>query len=133
MAMTTKERTELRTELVGQGYSWEYIDEWQPKTTLYRHRELKNPQGEVVHGVGAVVSGVPGNPDYTSRKARQGLLQWPPSDTCTCVWCRNRREASTVAPVSTTESTGEAEEPKVRPSGRKDKGAPVGPYFNVQS
>ena len=53
MAMTTKERTELRTELVGQGYSWEYIDEWQPKTTLYRHRELKNPQGEVVHGVGA--------------------------------------------------------------------------------
>ena len=129
MAMTTKERTELRTELVGQGYSWEYIDEWQPKTTLYRHRE----RGEVVHGVGAVVSGVPGNPDYTSRKARQGLLQWPPSDTCTCVWCRNRREASTVAPVSTTESTGEAEEPKVRPLRRRNRGPQVGPYFNDQS
>ena len=133
MAMTTKERTELRTELVGQGYSWEYIDEWQPKTTLYRHRELKNPQGEVVHGVGAVVSGVPGNPDYISRKARQGLLRWPPSDTCTCRWCTYSREASTAAPVSTTESTGKAEEPKVQPSGKRNRGPQVGPYFNDQS
>jgi len=87
MPMTTKERTDLRAELVSQGYSWNYIDEWQPKATLYRHREIKNPSGEVVSGAGTKVEGLPGNPDYVSRKARQGLLQWPPSDSCTCRWC----------------------------------------------
>ena len=98
MAMTTKERTELREELVGQGYSWNYIDEWQPKVTLYRHREMKNPKGEVVSEAGTKVEGLPGNPDYITRKARQGLLQWPPSDSCTCKWCAERKQA--VAPAS---------------------------------
>jgi hypothetical protein len=87
MPMTTKERTELRGELVGQGYSWNYIDEWQPKVTLYRHRDLKNPKGIVVSEAGTKIVGLPGNPDYVSRKARQGLLQWPPSESCTCRWC----------------------------------------------
>ena len=91
--MTTKERTELREELVGQGYSWNYIDEWQPKVTLYRHREMKNPKGEVVSEAGTKVEGLPGNPDYITRKARQGLLQWPPSDACTCRWCAERKKA----------------------------------------
>ena len=95
MAMTTKERTELREELVGQGYSWNYIDEWQPKVTLYRHREMKNPKGEVVSEAGTKVEGLPGNPDYVSRKARQGLLQWPPTDSCTCRWCADRNKAVT--------------------------------------
>jgi hypothetical protein len=103
MAMTTKERTDLREELVSQGYSWDYIDEWQPKVTLYRHREMKNPKGEVVSEAGTKVEGLPGNPDYITRKARQGLLQWPPGDTCTCTWCQDKRKSS--APVSSEEST----------------------------
>ena len=90
MPMTTKERTDLRSELVSQGYSWNYIDEWQPKATLYRHRELKNPKGEVVSGAGTMVTGLPGNPDYVSSKAKQGLLQWPPGESCTCRWCGSR-------------------------------------------
>jgi hypothetical protein len=92
MPISTKERTNLREELVSQGYSWKYIDEWQPKTTLYRHRALRNPSGEVVSDVGASIKGVPGQPDYVNRKARQGLLQWPPSDTCTCKWCLEGRQ-----------------------------------------
>ena len=85
MPMTTKERTDLRQELVGQGYSWKYIDEWPIKTTLYWHRD------NGVKSVGTPVSGVPGNPDYVSKKARIGLLQWPPSEACTCRWCLGRR------------------------------------------
>ena len=103
MAMTTRERTELREELVGQGYSWNYIDEWQPKVTLYRHREIKNPSGEVVSGAGTKLEGLPGNPDYVSRKARQGLLQWPPGDACTCKWCMDNRKPSD--PVPSEEAT----------------------------
>ena len=88
--VTTNERTKLRDELVGQGYSWEYIDGWQPKITLYRHREIKN--GElVVSPVGTAVENLPGNPDYVLRKSRLGLLPYPPSDTCTCRWCSANR------------------------------------------
>ena len=85
MPMTTKERTDLRQELVSSGYSWEYIDEWPAKTTLYWHRD------NGVKAVGSAVRGVPGSPDYVSRKARIGLLQWPPSEACTCKWCLGRR------------------------------------------
>ena len=103
MVMSTSERTALREELVSQGYSWGYIAEWQPKITLYRHTEMKNPKGEVVSEAGTKVEGLPGNPDYITRKARQGLLQWPPGDTCTCKWCLDKRKSS--APVSSEEST----------------------------
>lgn len=98
MVMSTSERTALREELVSQGYSWGYIDEWQPKITLYRHRELKNPNGEVVSEAGTKLEGLPGSPDYVNRKARQGLLQWKPSDSCTCKWCAERNKS--VAPAS---------------------------------
>ena len=100
MPMTTKERTDLRQELVSQGYSWEYIDEWPSKTTLYWHRD--NGAKEV----GSKVSGVPGNPDYVSRKARIGLLQWPPSESCTCRWCNGRRGPEATPPDSRKESGG---------------------------
>ena len=87
--VTTKERTEIRAELVGQGYSWEYIDGWQPKITLYRHREIKN--GEVVVSpVGTKLENLPGNRDYVLRKSNLGLLPYPPSDTCECRWCEVR-------------------------------------------
>ena len=101
MPISTKERTDLRAELVSQGYSWKYIDEWQPKITLYRHKELKNPGGEVVSEAGTKLKGLPGSPDYVNRKARQGLLAWPPSDACTCKWCAERKQA--VAPDASEE------------------------------
>ena len=87
MSMTTKERTELRQELVGQGFSWNYIDEWQPKVTLHRHRATYNPTGDVVHEVGSKLEKLPGSPDYVNRKARIGLFPWPPGANCTCHWC----------------------------------------------
>ena len=87
MAIGTKERTELRTQLVSQGYQWKYIDEWQPKVILYRHRPMTSTNGEVVSPVGTALRNLPGNPDYVSKKARIGLFTWPPSATCPCSWC----------------------------------------------
>lgn len=91
MALTTKDRTELRDELVGQGYSWEYIDDWQPKITLYRHAIKMSPSGEVISPAGTAVKGLPGNPDYVARKAKLGMLPYLPSDTCKCRWCAESR------------------------------------------
>ena len=121
--MNTKERTDLREELVSQGYSWKYIDEWQPKITLYRHRDMKNTGGEIVSEAGTKIEGLPGTPDYVTRKARQGLLQWPPSDSCTCRWCVNRRGA-TEAPVA-SEETRETSSPNRR------RGKGMGPHFKA--
>ena len=114
MAITTKERTELRQELVGQGYSWNYIDEWQPKVTLHRHRATYNPNGEVVHAVGSKIENLPGSPDYVNRKARIGLFPWPPGSACTCHWW--------VRVV--------AEQPKAPAAPRTAK---TGPYYNPTS
>ena len=99
MAITTRERTELRKDLVGQGYHWDYIDEWQPKVSLYRHRAMISPSGELVSDVGTRLDNLPGSPDYVNRKGRQGLYPWPPGDTCTCRWCAKRNaEPLSVAP-----------------------------------
>ena len=127
------ERNKQKVELASLGYSLKYIDEWQPKTTLYRHKPGYNEEGVIVDEIGTTTPNVPGSPDYVLRKSRIGLFPWPPSDGCVCRWGTQRREASTAAPVSTTESTVEAEEPEIRSSGRRNKGSPVGPYFNVQS
>ncbi len=91
MSISTKERTEIRTELDTIGYKWDYVDSWPAKTTLYRHRAQRNPQGEIVSDVGTFVSGVPGQPSYIRDKARQGLLAWPPSESCECRWCKESR------------------------------------------
>jgi len=120
MAITTKERTELRQELVGQGYSWNYIDEWQPKVVLYRHRALTNPNGEAVSPVGTKLENMPGNPDYVNKKARAGLFPWPPSNACTCRWCVRVL----------------AEQPKIAPPNAKaapPRAARTGPYYNPSS
>ena len=92
MPLTTSERTEIRDELSRAGYAWKYIDEWQPKVTLYRHKEMENSKGDVVSKVGTKLENLPGNPDYVNRKAKQGLLAWAPSDGCTCRWCAERKE-----------------------------------------
>ena len=87
------ERNKQRNELAGIGYSLRYIDEWQPKTTLYRHKPSYYVTGEMDADVGTAVKGVPGSPDYVLRKAKIGLFRWPPSDTCTCKWCGERTAA----------------------------------------
>ena len=89
-------RNELRDELVGAGYSVKYLDDWQPKTVLYRHKPQYNLEGKIVFDVGSTVSGVPGNPQYVLTKARIGLFNQPPSDTCECRWCKERLASSTL-------------------------------------
>ena len=85
--VTTRERTQIREELVSQGYSWEYVDGWQPKITLFRHTPLMNLSNEIVSPIGSKVDNLPGSPDYVLRKARLGMLPYPPGDTCECRWC----------------------------------------------
>ena len=110
MALTTKERTDLRKELVGQGYSWEYVDEWQPKTTLYLHAPRLNEQGDVVKPAGSKVETLPGRPDYVLGKARIGMLPYPPSSTCECRWCAIYNAQ---AEVKTESEDGKVEEESV--------------------
>ena len=90
-------------ELVNSGFSMRYIDEWQPKTTLYRHKASMNIQGEVVRDIGTTVTGVPGNPDYVLRKSKIGLFPWKPSESCECRWCKD----SYVEPVPEPEVNSE--------------------------
>ena len=82
------ERNQQKMELVNSGFSMRYIDEWQAKTVLYRHKASLNVQGEVVRDIGTTLTGVPGNPDYVLRKAKIGLFQWKPGVSCDCQWCR---------------------------------------------
>ena len=110
MALTTKERTDLRKELVGQGYSWEYVDEWQPKTTLYLHAPRLNEQGDLVKPAGSKVENLPGSPDYVLGKARIGMLPYPPSSTCECRWCAIYNAQ---AEVKTESEDGKVEEESV--------------------
>ena len=97
------ERNQQKMELVNSGFSMRYIDEWQPKTTLYRHKASMNIQGEVVRDIGTTVTGVPGNPDYVLRKSKIGLFPWKPNESCECKWCRD----SYVEPVPEPEVNSE--------------------------
>ena len=83
------ERNQQKMELVNSGFSLRYIDEWQPKTTLYRHKPSLNLEGEVVMDIGTPLMGVPGNPDYVLRKARIGMFPWKPGVSCDCKWCKD--------------------------------------------
>jgi len=97
------ERNKQQNELAGIGYSLRYIDEWQPKTTLYRHKPGYNVAGNIAHHVGTAVKNVPGNPDYVMKKSKIGLFGWPPSDTCECKWCMER---ATEQPVTISSALG---------------------------
>ena len=83
------ERNQQKVELANNGFSMRYIDEWQPKTTLYRHKPSLNVEGEVVMDTGTPVTGVPGNPDYVLKKAKIGLFPWKPGVSCACKWCKD--------------------------------------------
>ena len=98
------DRNRQKNELASIGYSLQYIDEWQPKTTLYRHKPSYNTSGKIDADVGTEVSGVPGSPDYVLRKSKIGLFQWPPSESCDCQWCQ---ESSKAPKVEKQETGGE--------------------------
>ena len=106
------ERNEQKKELVALGYSLKYIDDWQPKTTLYRHKEAFNTDGEVSGAIGSTIANLPGNPSYVLPKAKIGLFTWPPSETCECRWCIERRSsgAESRASASVPEDTAEKKE-----------------------
>ena len=84
------DRQKMRQELVAQGFSWEYVDEWQPKTTLYRHTPGLDIEGNEVFPIGSAIKGVPGSPDYVLRKSRLGMFPYLPSEACECRWCKAR-------------------------------------------
>jgi hypothetical protein len=86
------ERNRQKNELARIGFSLKYVDEWQPKTTLYLHKPSYNVGGGISQNVGAALKNVPGNPDYVLRKARIGLFPWEPGGTCTCRWCLKNRD-----------------------------------------
>ena len=109
------ERNEQKKELVALGYSLKYIDDWQPKTTLYRHKEAFNTDGVVSGTIGSTIENLPGNPSYVLPKAKIGLFTWPPSETCECRWCIERRTsgAKSEASDSVPEVTSSKEKPPV--------------------
>mgnify|MGYP005826217155 CR=1 FL=1 len=125
------ERNRQKNELANIGYSLKYIDEWQPKTTLYRHKPSYYVSGEIAADVGTSVKGVPGNPDYVLKKSRIGQFPWQPGETCTCKWCveRNRdggvaiRQDEGVAWDLKQEESSATPQPQAR--GRRR----MGPYF----
>ena len=82
------ERNKQKVELANSGFSMRYIDEWQPKTTLYRHKASYTVDGQLSEPVGSTTKGVPGNPDYVLRKSKIGLFPWKPSESCECKWCQ---------------------------------------------
>ena len=95
------ERNKMKTELAGIGYSLKYIDEWPPKTTLYRHNSVYDNKGNVVKAAGDKLVNLPGNPDFVLSKSRIGLFPWPPSATCTCKWCGNKPNEKRTKEVKT--------------------------------
>jgi len=97
------ERNKQKVELANSGFSMRYIDEWQPKTTLYRHKASYTVDGQLSEPVGSTTKGVPGNPDYVLRKAKIGLFPWKPNESCECKWCKD----SYVEPVPEPEVVSE--------------------------
>ena len=99
------ERNQQKVELAQLGYSLKYIDDWPPKTTLYRHKPSYNVEGMIVEDIGTMAPNVPGNPDYVLSKARIGMFPWPPSATCTCKWCGNKSNEKRTKEVKTEVDT----------------------------
>ena len=121
------ERNKQQNQLANIGYSLRYIDEWQPKTTLYRHKPDYNIDGDIVQDVGSTVKNVPGNPDYVMKKSKIGQFGWPPSDTCECKWCAKRTTAQPVGIGAVQDET--AQEKVEEHSVPAMKGRRVGPHF----
>jgi len=83
-------RNQQKQELISSGFSAQYVDEWPPKTRLYRHKPSYNSAGEITDEIGTSMGNVPGSPDYVLAKRKIGLFPWPPSNECECRWCTER-------------------------------------------
>ena len=120
-----QEYNKIKNELTGLGYSMRYVDEWQPKTRLYRHKAAYNVDGDLTDEVGTYTDNVPGDPRYLLRKARIGMFGFPPSETCTCKWCNEEQKGAAKAQVAEA-----APEPAATGTGRGKRR--MGPHFNSQ-
>lgn len=89
--MDTKKRQELRQELVGAGYAWDMIDNWQAKTTLYWHMDKPTVDGGIGFTKGTAIPNVPGNPEYLKKMAYNGAYAYPVTDDCECRHCLNAK------------------------------------------
>ena len=131
------ERNKQKAELAGMCYSLRYIDEWQPKAILYRHKAAYNAEGTMMEGVGTFIGNVPGNPDYVLRKSRIGLFTWPPSDTCTCKWCLERRQPDEPVQQASQDASDAVEVDVARESAstasvsRRRGSGQTGPYYQA--
>jgi len=83
-------RNQQKQELISSGFSAQYVDEWPPKTRLYRHKPSYNSACEITDEIGTSMGNVPGSPDYVLAKRKIGLFPWPPSNECECRWCTER-------------------------------------------
>lgn len=88
--MERKAPAALDGELAQLGYTWEYLDRWQPKVDMYWHVDQMNVAGEVVGRAGQKLPNLPVHPDHQERYARRGILPWPPGEECECKGCRER-------------------------------------------
>ena len=129
MAIGMQEYNKVKNELTGLGYSMRYVDEWQPKTRLYRHKAAYNVDGDLTDEVGTYTDNVPGDPRYLLRKAKIGMFGFPPSETCTCKWCNEDNRTQVAAKTEVVESAPESGAP-VAPLGRGKRR--MGPHFNSQ-
>ena len=116
------ERNQQRNELASIGYSLGYIDEWAPKTVLYRHKPSYNQHNVIDADVRTFVKWVPGEPSYVLKKAKIGVFPWRPDEGCTCKWC-SEREAGGAAKAQVAEA---APTPAATGTGKRFK--KVGPY-----
>tara|TARA_R100001129_G_scaffold98240_1_gene66900 strand:- start:245 stop:607 length:363 start_codon:yes stop_codon:yes gene_type:complete len=104
-----QERNKQKLELANHGYSMKYIDEWPPKTTLFRHKPVYDGNGNVVKEIGDKLFNLPGNPDFVLLKSKIGLFPWPPSNDCTCKWCSERNvKVKAEEPQTVSESIDES-------------------------
>jgi len=88
--MDLAERNRLKAELRKMGIKGEYLDSWQPREDLWRHKPQLNNNGKEIKPAGAVVPNQPSDLDHKMRLAIRGILPWKPDKTCMCKGCRER-------------------------------------------
>ena len=129
MAIGMQEYNKVKNELTGLGYSMRYVDEWQPKTRLYRHKAAYNVEGDLTDEVGTYTDNVPGDPRYLLRKAKIGMFGFPPSETCTCKWCNESNVTQVAAKTEVVKAAPESSAPGA-PIGRGNRR--MGPHYKSQ-
>ena len=102
---TAKDKIQQRADLTSKGYSWSYLKDWQPRVDMWWHKNWLNNEGDVVMPAGTKVPNQPGNPDTQVRLSNRGMRPWPPSDDCSCIWCR--RQAAGLFTPGVEESVAE--------------------------